>query len=378
MDESTYKLYSTSSQAWDAMYDAIEAATSSIYWELYIFIDDSAGKRFFDLLEKKAKEGIDVKVIVDSVGSFALSSRTVGSLKQAGVDIRFFHQRKYRHRGLWKKLVSRTHRKILIVDESIGFIGGVNIQASMKDWLDIHLKIKGRSVHSLLRAFAKMYIICGGEKESVKHLFKYRFRVKQSMVDFIYDDPEKNKSKARKKYMEALLKARERVILFSPYYFPDKKFLYALWRARKRGVKVDLLIPFRTDLRIATYASYGWFSLMRKLGVRVHLVDQMMHGKGVVVDDDWAMVGSSNIEHGSFYDNYEANVRIRDREFVKHIKETISDWMNKSLNLEDINWEKRGKWQRFKEWVARRLYAIWHPRTGKMGQGEHYRFKKKR
>ncbi len=361
MDKSTYKIYSQSGEAWDAMYDEIAKAKKSVYWELFIFVDDKEGNRFFDLLQNKSRNGVDVKIIVDSLGSFGLSRKTVNKLKKTGVDIRFFHERKNRYRGIWKKMISRTHRKILVVDEEVGFIGGVNIQASMKEWLDIHVRIEGNPVHSLLRAFAKMYIICGGPKKNVKHLLKYKFRVKQDFVDFIYDDAGTKKSLARKKYTEALLKARERVILFSPYYFPDKKFMHALWKARKRGVRVDLLIPYRTDVRIATYAGYAWLSLMKKLGVKVHMTDKMMHGKGVVMDDEWAMVGSSNIDHGSFFDNYEANIHSSDHNFVSDLKNTIQGWMSLSKKLDDILWEKRGRLQKFKEWIAVKLYTIWYP-----------------
>ena len=367
MVDDKYKIYSTSQQAWDAMYAAVEKAQQSIYWELYIFVDDEEGDRFFDLLEVKARAKLDVKLIVDYLGSFGLSRRRAASLRQAGVDLHFFHERKHRYRGLWRKLVSRTHRKILVVDEYIGFIGGVNIDKRMKDWLDIHMSIKGDAVRSMLRAFAKMYIICGGEKKAVKHLLKYKFRVAKEIsdIEFIYDDSDSKRSKARKIYTEALLKARERVILFSPYYIPDATFLKALWRARKRGVRVDLLIPFRTDVRIATYAAYTFFSLMKRYGVKVHLMRRMMHGKGVVVDDDWAMIGSSNLEQGSFHDNYEANVRLRDRLTVKKLKSTLEAWIGKSVRLEDINWEDRGWWQKKKESIAARLYRLWHWRSGR-------------
>jgi len=344
------------------MLEAIKGATKSIYWEVYIFVDDEVGNTFFDVLAQKAKEGVDVKVIIDSLGSFWISRKRVTSLKKSGVDIRFFHERKHRYRGLWKKLITRTHRKVLIVDENIGFIGGVNVHGKMKEWLDIQVRIEGNVVRSLLRAFAKMYIICGGNKKNVKKLLKYKFRVKKDIddIEFVYDESNtKKRSRTRKKYVEALTKARERVILFSPYYFPDKKFLFALWKARKRGVKVDLIIPFRTDVRIATYAGYALFSLMQKYGVKVHILDKMMHGKGMIVDDDWAMVGSSNIDQGSFYDNYEANVRFKHKGAVGRLKNIVEGWMLQAKKLDDMKWEKRGRWQRMKEWVAVKLYRTW-------------------
>jgi len=360
MSQSNYQIYSSSKEAWDAMYQAILVAEKSIYWELYIFLDDEAGNPFFDLLEKKAQAGLDVKIVVDSLGSFWLSKRRIKALRDAGVDIRFFHERKRRYRGWWSRLWKRTHRKILAIDEKVGFIGGVNIQKDMKDWLDIHIRLEGEIVHSLSRAFAKSYIICGGEKKNVCRLLKYKFRLLHDRAEIILDSPNGRKSLARTKYVDALLKARERVVLFSPYYYPDRKFLWALWKAQKNGVKVDLLIPFRTDIKFMTYLTYTWFTILQKTGVNVHLVDKMFHAKGVIADDKWAMVGSSNIEKTSFYDNYEANVSLKEKMVVMNLREIIDGWIKKSINLKDINWGKRSRWQRTKEWIALKLYKIWH------------------
>lgn len=357
-----YSLYSTTQQAWNAMYKAITRAQKSIYWEVYIFIDDDIGKRFFDLLENKAKEGVDVKLIIDSWGSFGISKKRITSLSDAGVDLQLFSERKHKYRGLLKQLVSRTHRKILIIDGKLGFVGGVNVDKRFADWLDIHISVTGDAVRNLSRSFAKMYVLSGGSREKVDHLLRYKYRIKEKLkdIEWIFDHGNVEKSKAHKKFLEALYKARERVILFSPYYFPDRKLLYALWRAKKRGVRIDLLIPFRTDLRLATYAAYAWFGIMKRMGVNVRLTNKMMHGKGVVVDDDWAMIGSSNLEFGSFKDYYEANVRIRQKEFVGKLKAKLEEWIQKSKSLEDIGFEKRSRLQRLREWIAVKLYRLWH------------------
>ena len=156
------------------------------------------------------------------------------------------------------------------------------------------------------------------------------------------------------------MRARERVILFSPYYFPDKRFLHALWLAKKRGIRIDLLIPFRSDLRIMTLASYAWFSIMRKLGVNIHLSSKMMHGKGVIVDDDWAMIGSTNLEYTGFYDLYEANIKINEKKIVRKLKDTLEKWIEESKNITDEEWKKRGTMQKLKEWIALKLYRICH------------------
>ncbi len=361
MTQSHFYIYSTCQEAWDAMYVALEKAKKSIFWELYIFLDDDIGRPFFDLLERRAKEGIEVRLIVDAKGSgISMAKKRVVSLRNAGVDILFFAERKQQYRGWWKQLITVTHRKILVIDEKIGFIGGVNIDKRTQGWLDMHAQIEGIAIRSLLRGFAKMYTISGGPKENVKRFLKYSLHEKDTQYEIIYDDAGEKKSSARSIYIEAFKKARNRIILFTPYYFPDKAFMYAMWRARRRGVRVDLLIPFRSDLRIVTYAAYAWFSFMRIIGVKIHFTSKMMHGKGMVVDNDWAMIGSSNIDHTSFYDNYEANVRIKNKKSVERILYKLEDWLLQSANFDYQRWKRRGWWQKLKEWISLKLYIIWH------------------
>ncbi|MEK7065037.1 MAG: phosphatidylserine/phosphatidylglycerophosphate/cardiolipin synthase family protein, partial [Patescibacteria group bacterium] len=357
--QSNYKIYSTSHEAWDAMMRAILGAKKSVFWELYIFLDDEAGRPFFDALEQKAKSGVDIKLVVDAIGSFWLSKKRTESLRLAGVDLQFFSERSKKYRGWWKRLISRTHRKILIVDEQIGFIGGVNVSQEMKEWLDIQVRVEGKIVNSLLRSFAKSYTICGGDKQKVKQFLKFKYRLQSDEANLVIDEPDTQRSAVRKKYIDALLKAREHVVLFSPYYFPDKKFLYALWKAKKRGVRIDLLLPLRTDIRIITYAAYAWFKLLQKAGINIHLTKSMMHGKGVIVDDKWAMVGSSNLDQTSFYDNYEANLEIKKYTVVQNLKDIVNEWVENAKHLTPEDLEKIGLWEVVKTKAAFNLYKLW-------------------
>ncbi len=354
-----FKIYSTSKQAWDAMYQAILDAQKSIYWELFIFLDDEAGKPFFDLLEKKAKDGLDIKLIIDYWGSFKLSSKRITSLKEAGVDVKFFAEKKLRYRNWWKRLITPSHRKILITDERVGFIGGVNIQKEMENWWDIQVKVVGKVVRSLLRSFARQYIISGGDKENVAHLLKYKFRTRHRSLDFIYGEANDKESKMGNKYIQALLTARKKVIMFSPYCFPDKKLIFALWKIRKRGVKIDLVIPYPSDFRFADYATYSWFSILKKMGVVVYLMSEMMHGKGILVDDNIAIVGSGNFNQSSFYDNYEANIQIKDKKLIKNLKGIVDEWIKNAKKIDDYVFQ-RGFLHKIKEKIVFKMYKIWH------------------
>ncbi len=360
---SCYQLYSTTQEAWDGMKQAILAAKTSIYWEVYIFIDDEVGMTFFDILEQKAKDGVIVKLIVDWWGSFGLSKKRIASLRSAGVDVQIFHARMHRYRGWWNMLIKRTHRKILVIDETIGFIGGVNIQKDMADWLDIHLKLEGRVVRSLGRSFAKSYILCGGDKQEVLHLLTApKTTSRRSLFRCIFDHALPHVSRARNVYVSALQRARKRVIFFSPYYFPDRQFMKSLWEARRRGIRIDLLVPFRSDVRFAAYAAYIWYGILHAYGVNIHFVKKMMHGKGVIVDDSWAMVGSSNLNQDSFYDHLEANITFRDKQLVQSLLTVVNGWRSSSFLFTKELQEKRGIGRKTLSWICFRLYSLWHPK----------------
>jgi cardiolipin synthase len=365
MDSSPYQIYTSSQEAWAAMEQALILATRSIHWELYTFNDDyDVGKRFAEILEAKAKAGLDVKLVVDALGSYGLSKRRVKSLRRAGVDVQIFHERK-RGRGWWRLLWSRTHRKILIIDEEVGFIGGVNIDASAKDWLDIHVQVQGPIVAILLRSLARMYVIAGGDWRRVRKFFRYihhRLPTDEQNVVLIDNRAHRRMSRLRKSYFDAIMRAKERIILFSPYYFPDKSFLFAIWRARKHGIRIDLLLPASSDIGIATYATRTWFTLLTKMGVHVYQLGTMMHGKGIVVDNNFAIVGSGNLDQTSFYDNYEASIAIKDLQFVAKLKATLEGWILNAKEVDAIVWKNRGRVQQFKERLALHLYRIWHRR----------------
>ncbi|MEK7131796.1 MAG: phospholipase D-like domain-containing protein, partial [Patescibacteria group bacterium] len=168
----SYKFYNTTVSAWDAMRQAINDAKTSIYWEIYTLVDDLAGRPFLDILCAKAKAGIDVKLIIDAIGSFYLSKEAIRRLKDSGVKFLTFNNLRpdFIIQNWWRRVWYRTHRKVLIIDEELVFIGGVNISESSSDWSDLHLKLSGKIVRPILFGFAKAYVRAGGDKKDVQHL----------------------------------------------------------------------------------------------------------------------------------------------------------------------------------------------------------------
>ncbi len=363
MSENSYQVYDSTSATWAAMYRAMDAAKESISIAMFIFLDDEIGKLFFELLQAKARSGVEVRIVVDKYGSFWLSRERIVKLHSAGVDIQIFNERRGKT-NWWRRIYARLHKKIIVIDRTIGFIGGVNIQGVMRHWLDINLEIRGPAVNLLARSFARSYIVSGGEGKNVSHLFVRRNENTEVLpeVEMIADNPNPLFSHARQRYTEILRKAKERVIFFSPYIYPDRHFLRALKRACQRKIQVDVIVPKFTDNALATYGGYHFLPALARYGVHIYLFPQMMHGKGMVIDDDAVVIGSTNLDQSSFYDNYEANVLVRDINLTKRVKEIATRWIAASEPFIGKKWKERGLFERWKERMSFYLFRLWHRR----------------
>lgn len=171
-----YHFYVTTKEAWNAIFDAAKKAKQSIYWETYILHDDPDTYKFLAILKEKAEQGVKIHGIIDSIGAFSVSSQTINDLRWSGIEILFFNRllpwwNPYRFKRWW---FLRTHRKILIIDEKIVFMRGVNISARYQSWIDLHNRLTGVIVRHFLKTFAKVYKICGGQDEKILRWRHYK------------------------------------------------------------------------------------------------------------------------------------------------------------------------------------------------------------
>ena len=358
----TYQFYRTTRTAWEAMYQALVAAKKSIYWELYIFVDDSEGARFVDVLCEKARAGVEVKLILDRMGSFSLSSLALARLAGAGVEVRWYHHFSPSFRvGNWfNRLWHRNHRKVLIIDEEIGFVGGVNISAQFGDWYDLYLKLSGRMVRPLLRGFARSYVRTGGERRKVRHLLHPKLVLgieewKKNFSFIIHSPLYSRFSPVRRLFMQGLAVAKESFNLLTPYYVPDRYFLEMVSKARARGVKVDIFLPVQPDYKIMEWIARAYYGLTHKAGAKIYLLNKMNHGKALSIDDKAGFVGSANFTPRSFFTNEETGVYFNDENMVRDLNTILDDWREEAEPLEVERWSKRGWGSKFKEWLGKKF-----------------------
>ncbi len=314
-----YKFYTVSSTAWDAMLKAIQLAEKSIYWECYILLDDTPAHNFFDALKEKATQGLKVKIIADAVGSFWLSSKVVGDLERAGVEVLFFN-----HRGWF----NRNHKKILIVDEKIGFIGGVNIAKAHRNWLDLHIRIEGLIVRALLKSFIKSYKISGG-KDNLTYQ-KLRMHRKIRILDHL--PTISNSRRLKKYYLQHINSAEKTILIATPYFVPHFWLIKALKRAARRGVRIEIILPAKTDHKIISWLNHLFVYLVRERGIYFYFSSKMIHAKALLIDDQEGLVGSNNIDATSFEFNSESGLVFKRKDMLKDLKKIFEEWKSQAQN----------------------------------------------
>lgn len=356
-NEFSYQFFNTTVSAWEAMYQAILAAKKSLYWEVYALVDDTAGKPFIDLLCQKASSGLDVKIIVDAIGSYELSNQAADKLRAAGAKVQIFNKLRpaFNLINWWERVWHRTHRKVLIIDEELVFIGGVNVERIATDWDDLHLKLSGKIVRPMLYSFAKSYVHSGGNEEEVRHLLHPKLykgvNVLKEKVNFILHAPIYIKRSPFKKfYSQALDVAKESFNLLTPYYVPDRQFLELVTRAKRRGVSVNVILPWKTDVRLMQYMARAFYGISQKAGAAFYFLRKMNHGKAVSSDNKIGIVGSANLTPRSFFINQEAGVAFSHERMINDLNHILDDWKKGAVPLSEVGLGDRNWYSRFKDW----------------------------
>ena len=347
-------------QAYPAMLEAIASARSHICLETYIFRADRTGRRFARALAERARAGVEVNVIVDAWGS-PLPLGFVRRLQRAGVRILHYNPVRLSWRAFrtrFARFFRRNHRKILVVDNRVGFTGGLNIAddyASEEDggqgWRDTHLRIEGPAVSELLYVFRRTW-----EKEGGAPLDERRYRSEGRRPDprvrVLASDIRRGRRMIKDAFLQAIRQAKERIWITSAYFLPTRKMLKALVAAARRGVDVRVIVAGTTDVLPARYAAQSFYPRLLKAGVRVYeWVGTVLHAKTALVDRHWATVGSSNLDALSLRKNLEVNAFVEDRAFNEVLARLFEEDLEKCVEIE---W----RWFRYRPLLDRLLSFV--------------------
>lgn len=350
--------------AYEAMIGAIGEAEHTILMDSYIFNDDIAGRIFANALATSAIRGINVYLIVDGVGTFHVPAPFFENLRQAGVKVLI-----YRPLAPWRRnfgLLKRNHRKLLVVDGRVGFLGGMNIGAEWlstqhggKGWHDIHVRVEGPVVRELSRLVVSTWHIHEGVVLDPT-LFLPKLSPTGDKYATIVGSRERKKRKAiRQSYLKAIRQANTYIYIANAYFLPDLGFRRALKNACKRGVDVRIMVSKKGDIYPVQLAGQALYRRLLRMGVRIFVwKDAVLHAKTAVIDDQWATVGSFNIDHRSWRMNLEVNINTVGREFSGHLKQVFLKDQDNCEQLTLVSWQKRPFWLKLLERLVS-LFRKW-------------------
>jgi cardiolipin synthase len=349
-------------ETYPAMLAAIAAAREQVLFEVYILVADQTGEQFKQALLARARAGVAVRMIYDAVGSFGLAESWLAELRAAGVEIIDFNPiSPWRRR--WN-LSHRDHRKILVVDDEVAFTGGLNIgddyasfAAGGRGWHDMHCRVRGPAVLDLSRLFRSTWLRSGGTY--------YRAPAKaseapgvggSSYVRLIENTKRRTKGAFRRAYLHVIKQARSHVLIQNAYFLPDLGLRRTLARAVRRGVKVSVMVPGHSDVKMIEHASNYVLRRLARRGVEVlHWQGPMMHAKTAVVDGVWSTIGSYNFDAQSRWHNLELTLEILDPKVGTALVAEYDGDRASCVPYDEAAWLRLTWWRKALAWLGFRL-----------------------
>ena len=361
-----------------AMFEAIDKASDHINLESYILAAEGPGEEFARRLIARVKAGVRVNVLYDSFGSIGTPESYFDHLRANGVNVAEYNPLRRLGNLLSRALHLRDHRKLMVVDGRIGFIGGVNISpvysagssplaalsgsgaadtgAAAPGWRDTHVRVEGPIVAQLQRLFMRHWNKHSSIALRGTHYFPPLASVGTQRVALAACDAGRRRNPFYRALLSALDASQHRVFLTTAYLVPTRRLMRSLVRAARRGVDVHLLLPGVSDFWAPLQAGRSHYSRLLRAGVHLHeLHDALLHAKTCVIDGLWTTVGSSNLDWRSLLHNAEANLVVLDAGLAQEMEQVFQADVARSKVIVRAEWAKRGLRQRIVETLARRF-----------------------
>lgn len=336
-----------------AVFSAINKATSKVLLETFIWFDDDVGQQLHQVLLNAAKRGVSVEVLLDGYGSPDLSDEFVNALTEAGVLFRYYDPRP-KLMGMRTNLFRRMHRKIVVVDGEIAFVGGINYSAEHvtsygpEAKQDYAVRVTGPVVQDVYH-----FVLANlpGHEQARRWWQRRRHKALEmpetgdAQSLFVWRDNNQHRDDIERYYLRMLTKARRRVVIANAYFFPGYRLLHAMRNAARRGVRVQLIVQGEPDIPLVKVGARLLYNYLTRGGVEIYEYKRRpLHGKVAVMDDQWATVGSSNLDPLSLSLNLEANLIIYDRQFNQTLSDNLTCLMKEDSVKVDKSMLPRRNW----------------------------------
>lgn len=345
------------------LFRRIAKAKHHIHLEFYIFENDAVGRLLRDLLIDKAREGVSVRLLYDDVGCWDVNPMFYDEMLCEGIEVRSFL--KVRFPQFTSKVNYRNHRKLAIIDGKVGFIGGMNIALRYLKgvpwgvWRDTHICFKGKAVYGIQTAFLTDWFAVDRTLLTSAQYFPKMDTVGTSVAQIVTSDPVGEWHDIMLGLVKAISCAQRYIYVETPYFLPTEQVMAAFQTAALSGVDVRLMIPKKADAFITHKGTMSYLDELMKSGVKVYFYRAgFLHSKLWVADDEWASVGSTNLDFRSFEHNFEANAFFYDEKTVCTMKEIFLEDMKKCMTLSQKIWDKRSFKNKIVESVVRLLAPL--------------------
>lgn len=362
-DGNRIEIYTNGGSMLQSLLRELQNARQHIHIEFYIFEDDAIGRMVRDVLVEKARAGVEVRLIYDDVGCWHVPNRFYDEMLSAGIEVRSFL--KVRFPLFTSKVNYRNHRKIVVIDGRVGFVGGMNLAErymrgfSWGIWRDTHLLLEGKAVHGLQTAFLLDWYFVDRTLISASRYFPKMEATGTSLVQIVTSDPIGPWKEIMQGLSMAISGAKKYFYIQTPYFLPTEQILAAMQTVALAGVDVRLILPMRADNRLTHLGSCSYLADILQAGVKIYFYKKgFLHSKLMVSDDELSTVGSTNVDFRSFEHNFEVNAFIYDTETALQMREIFLQDQRDCVQVFLKNWVKRPWWRKAAESVVRLMAPL--------------------
>jgi cardiolipin synthase len=351
-------IYNNGDEFYPAMLDVIESAASSITMEQYIFWHGQVGRRFAEAFAERARQGVEVKLLLDAIGSATLGREIFQILEAGGCQLAWFHPI---HWYTLHRANRRDHRKSLIVDGRVAFTGGAGLgdhwigsASKEQEWRDIQVSITGPAALALQSGFAQNWLETTGEILSGERFFPEAHEAGTVKVQTILSSPATGAGAVGTMYLTVLQCAKRAILIANPYFIPDARVIEMFSAARKRGVDIKLMLAGKhMDAWWARQNSVRQYGKLLEAGVEIYEYQPtMLHQKTMIIDGTWATIGTANFDNRSFALSEESNICFHDRALVDQLRAIFDADLKRCERIDLETWRRRGLWRQCKEQFA--------------------------
>lgn len=351
-------------EKFQALFNALEGATHHIHLSYYIFKDDEIGEDVLKILTGKVAEGVEVRVLLDGMGSLSISGSFIRSMREAGIQAEWFFPIRFPY--LTSKLNLRYHRKIVVVDGRTGFMGGLNIgdeylsrDSKLGFWRDTHLKLEGEAVHTLQSTFLNDWYFVTRQEYTGACYYPPSNITQKLPVQILASGPDSNWATILQSFFSAITMAKQSVYIETPYFIPDESLIMALKTAALSGLDVQLVIQGIPEHKLTYWAMNSYFEGLLQAGVRIfRYMKGTLHAKILLIDHQLASVGSANMDLRSFDLDFEICTFVYDQSVTEHLTQNFLDDLKESKEVILKEFRGRPVIERYKESSARLFSAL--------------------